>query len=203
MFWVEVLVHTAFFLFFLPIFYFEYVAPLQSYSVISDLFDIVQPELLDVALINSINSTRNITTAVNTAFDIIKSDDDVLLFFDNTLELNRQIKLNTYITCEFLGFFCLSIGIIITFYYGKSITDLLLTNLIVLIFIIISEFFIVGAFFKNFRELDADFMKAVIAKAWSNKGKIYPHGVSQCDYTDDFFIGMLPTWMSKLIYGYK
>jgi len=203
MFWVEVLVHTAFFLFFLPIFYFEYVAPLQSYSVISDLFDIVQPEFLDVALLNSINSTQNLTQSVNTAFDILKSNSDVTTFFDDTVEANSRIKLNTYLTCELVGFGFLSAGIGLAYYYGLNIADLLLTNTIVLLFIIVSEFFIVGAFFKNFRELDADFVKAGLAKAFSNKGHFYVNGVCKCCYTQEFLVGLLPTWISNLIYKDK
>jgi hypothetical protein len=185
MFWVEVLVHTAFFLFFLPIFYFEYVAPLQSYSIVSDLFDIIQPEFLDITLLNSLNSTQNLTVAVNTAAEMLKSNPDVTTFFDYVKTGNYNIKLATYLTCELVGFGLLCTGLGLAYYYDLSIVDLLLTNVIVLLFIIVSEFFIVGAFFKNFREIDADFAKASFIGGMSDN-------TFRCPASHDFIVSIFP-----------
>lgn len=187
MFWVEVLVHTAFFLFFLPIFYFEYVAPLQSYSVVSDIFDIVQPEFLDIALLNSLNSTQNLTTAVNTATDVFK-----LEITDEFSAVNKTIKLNAYLTCELIGFGFLCTGLGLAYYYELNIMELLLTNMIVLSFIVISEFFIVGAFFKNFKEIDADFVKASFVGGMSNE-------YFNCPDATDYMLSLAPDWIRNLV----
>jgi hypothetical protein len=186
MFWVEVLVHTAFFLLFLPIFYFEYVAPLQSYSVISDLFDIAQPEFLDVALLNSLNSTQNLTTAVNTAADLFKNE-----IIDEFSAENKTIKLNAYLVCEIVGFAFLCTGVGLAYYYELNITELLLSNVIVLSFIIISEFFIVGAFFKNFKEIDAEFVKASFVGGMA-------HGYRfRCPDASDYLLSLIPSWINR------
>jgi hypothetical protein len=191
MFWVEVLVHTSFFLFFLPIFYFEYVAPLQSYSVVSDIFDIVQPEFLDIALLNSLNSTQNLTTAVNTAADYFSFEEN-----DFFARRNSIIKLNAYLVCELVGFGFLSTGLGLAYYYGLNIVELLLSNVIVLSFIIISEFFIVGAFFKNFREIDADFVKASFVGGMSS-GMSYDN--FRCPSVSDYILSLIPSWIAKLV----
>jgi hypothetical protein len=188
MFWVEVLVHTSFFLFFLPVFYFEYVAPLQSYSVVSDIFDIVQPEFLDITLLNSLNSSQNLNTAVNSATDFFTFDEDQKLF-----EKNNTIKLNAYLVCELVGFGFLCTGIGLAYYYGLNITELLLSNLIVLSFIVVSEFFIVGAFFKNFREIDADFVKASFVGGMSNTS-------FGCPSISNYLKSIVPQWIRNLIH---
>jgi len=197
MFWVEVLVHTSFFLFFLPIFYFEYVAPLQSYSVISDAFDIIQPEFLDIALLNSLNSAQNLTKIVDTTMDVIKNSSDVSFFNYEYGYMNQLIKRNTYLVCELVGFGFLSTGLGLAYYYGLNIMELLLSNLIVLSFIIISEFFIVGAFFKNFREIDADFVKSIYILALSRNSSGLRY--SECEFTSKFLISLLPSWIAKLV----
>jgi hypothetical protein len=188
MFWIEVLVHTSFFLFFLPVFYFEYVAPLQSYSVVSDIFDIVQPEFLDITLLNSLNSSQNLNSAVNTAADYFSFEDDDIL-----TNRNKTIKLNAYLVCELVGFGFLCTGIGLAYYYGLNITELLVSNLIVLSFIVVSEFFIVGAFFKNFQEIDADFVKASFVGGMSNTS-------FGCPSISNYLKSIVPQWIRNLIH---
>jgi hypothetical protein len=74
------------------------------------------------------------------------------------------------------------------------------TNLIVLGFIAVSEFTIVGLFFKNFKEVDADFVKATLAQAFAESGPTASLVSSEmkCNYTDRLVGSIFPPWLLNL-----
>jgi hypothetical protein len=84
------------------------------------------------------------------------------------------------------------------FLNNSSIFDIIISNLIILSFIIISEFAIVGLFFKNFKEVNGNFIKATIIQAITDRNAYvtYP----QCDYSGKFIRSLLPSWLVNLIY---
>ena len=100
MFWIDVCLHTAFFLAFLPVFYFEFVAPMQSYTVIDDIFEIVQPEFINVALLTSLTSPQSLTKAVK-LFNTELAENEQVGNIDSLIAINAQIKLTSYFWCEF------------------------------------------------------------------------------------------------------
>lgn len=197
MFWIDVCLHTAFFLAFLPVFYFEFVAPMQSYTVIDDIFEIVQPEFLNIALLTSLSSPQNLTKAVK-LFNVELAENEQLGNIDSLMANNAQTKLRAYLGCEITAGLLFIIGISIAFWYGQSVFDLVMTNLIVLGFIAVSEFTIVGLFFKNFKEVDADFVKATLAQAFAESGPTVVSSEMKCNYTDRLVGSIFPSWLLKL-----
>ena len=197
-FWIDILVHTSFFLFFLPIFYFYFVAPLQSYSVVDDLVEIIKPELVSYALIKSLNDPQNLNKIFNMVSEMSSQNSDINDLINSLDEDNSQIfYLTNYIVYGIGGLFLL-IGLIMAFLNNSSIFDIIISNLIILSFIIISEFAIVGLFFKNFKEVNGNFIKATIIQAITDRNAYvtYP----QCDYSGKFLRSLLPLWLVNLIY---
>jgi hypothetical protein len=197
MFWIDVCLHTAFFLAFLPVFYFEFVAPMQSYTVIDDIFEIVQPEFLNIALLTSLSSPQSLTKAVK-LFNTELAENEQLGNIDSLMANNAQTKLRAYLGCEITAGLLFIIGISIAFWYEQSVFDLVMTNLIVLVFIAVSEFTIVGLFFKNFKEVDADFVKATLAQAFAESGPTVVSSEMKCNYTDRLVGSIFPSWLLNL-----
>ena len=200
MFWIDVCLHTAFFLAFLPVFYFEFVAPMQSYTVVDDIFEIVQPEFLNIALLTSLTNPQNLTKAVD-LFNIELAENEQLgSGIDSLMANNAQTKLRAYLGCEITAGLLFVLGISMAVWYEQNVFDLVMTNLIVLGFIAVSEFTIVGLFFKNFKEVDADFVKATLAQAFAESGPT-PSLVSsemKCNYTDRLVGSIFPPWLLNL-----
>ena len=198
MFWIDVCLHTAFFLAFLPVFYFEFVAPMQSYTVIDDIFGIIQPEFLNIALLTSLTNPQNLTKAVD-LFNIELAENEQLgSDLDTLMSKNAQTKLRSYFWCEFTAVVLFIVGISMALWYNQNVFDLVLTNLIVLGFIAVSEFTIVGLFFKNFKEVDSDFVKATLAQAFAESGPTVVPSEMKCNYTDRLVGSIFPQWLLKL-----
>jgi hypothetical protein len=160
-FWADVLAHSAFFIGFLPIFYFTYVVPVQSNALANDFFGLVKDSLTSISLASNPIIKREIDESIQAV--ATKEESNPIL--------SKLTKDNPTIfkwTMVFVGLtvpILLGLATYLQYSSGGSVFDLFLSNFIVLAFIAISEFAIVGIFVSNFVEIDKDFVKGVLFNA--------------------------------------
>lgn len=201
-FWIEIIAHTSLFLLFLPIFYFYYVAPLQSYALIDDIFDIIQPELVDMTLLSNLNDTRNLNKVIDLLNSNLSENQTISNAANDIKNTNAKIFQNTNAIFYTLGCVLFASSIGLSVYYNISLVELALSSIIVLIFIIINEFAIVGLFFKNFKEIDSNFVKAIFISNFL-RGTPIPAIVgdmnfTRCNFTVQYFQRVLPPSILRL-----
>lgn len=168
-FFTEVLAHTSLFMFFLPAFFFFYVSPVQLSSLKSDLFDVIKSNVEDASLNSNSDSQSNFTMSLS-SFSESASKNQQLIQFANSLEsTNKNITIITISVFYSVATILLIASIIIHTRNGEHLSELMLSNLIVIIFIIISEFIIVSVFFSHFVEVSRTFLKGAIGSSINNK----------------------------------
>ena len=178
-FWADVLAHSAFFIGFLPIFYFTYVVPVQGNALTNDFFELIKDQLTDISLNTSPNVKAEIEQGIQTAETQLES---------NT-RLERLTQKNPTVvkwTSVFVGLVVptlLGVAVYLEYRAGGSIWDLFLGNFIVLAFIAISEFAIIGLFVSNFVEVDKDFVKATLFKGLYSPAEPY---YDECNFVGEF-----------------
>jgi hypothetical protein len=186
----EVMVHSGLFIGFLPLFFFYYVAPTQASSLSNDFFNMLTPYLNDISL-----GMKN----PNTEYQPFAQDVDMLEktavnalnpFTQWLTPRNNNTKKTVAIVAGVLSPLLIIGGCIIEVYSGGNLGQFLIANLIVLTFIVASEFAIVGLFLKNFVEIDPEFIKGIFAKKMSQ----YQGG---CWYSNTFIRSIVPAWLAN------
>ena len=182
-FWADVFAHAAFFIGFLPMFYFTYVVPVQGNALVNDFFGLLKDELTDLSLTLSPNIKREIDEEIENA---VASEESNPVLASMTRG-NAGVFKNTMI---FLGVtlpVLLITAIVLQYRAGGSLFDLFLGNLIVITFIAVSEFAIVGIFVGNFVEVDKDFVKAeVVHQTYTNYEQTVFNG--DCNFVYQFAV---------------
>jgi len=190
----EILVHTSFFAAFLTGFYFIFVTYIQQQSLVNDLYNAFEPNI-----INSVvwSDPSKIQLALGQLNEVIEKAETSKGFTQAEAEIQSTNNYITKIVSFIMGVGCPLLfitGLVIEYYTGGNIYDLLVSNFIVIGFIALSEFFIVGVFLKNFIEIDANFITAVpIAK------NSYKSGT--CRYVYEFLESVLPDSFVRKFYG--
>lgn len=173
-------------------FFFYYVAPTQSGSLSNDFFNMLTPYLGDISLNMNPNTqyqpfAQDVDQLEQTAVNALSP------FTQWVTPRNNKIKTIVAIVAGILSPLLIIGGCIIEVYSGGNLLQFLISNLIVLGFIVASEFAIVGIFLKNFVEIDPEFIKAIFAKKMSSYGG--------CWYTNSFLRSILPAWIAnKFLY---
>ena len=184
----EILVHTSFFGAFLTGFYFLFVTYIQTQSLDSDLFNVFEPYIINSAIWSDPSKVHDVLGQLDGVVSNIESSSDFNEANNLILEKNKnilnQVALYVGIICPLLFIF----GILIEYFSGGSVYDLLISNIIVIVFIAISEFFIVGIFLRNFIEIDNDFINAIPVANSTNWF---------CNFVEDFIQQHLPSFISK------
>lgn len=184
----EILVHTSFFAAFLTVFYFLFVTYIQTQSLDSDLFNVFEPYIINSAIWSDPSKVHDVLGELDGVVSNIESSSDFNKANNNILENNKnisnQVALYVGIICPLLFIF----GILIEYFSGGSVYDLLISNIIVIVFIAISEFFIVGIFLRNFIEIDNDFINAIPVANSTNRS---------CNFVEDFIQQHIPSFISK------
>jgi len=201
-FWTDVLAHTGLFIGFLPIFFFLYVSPNMIDSLVNDITSIIKPELTNYALLTSLNNTSILNNTVKTLNSNVQDIPAMDTFMSKYTRKNADILLYTAITCGVMSFLLLVLAVFLEYRNGGNITEFLLANIIVLCFIMISEFAIVGIFFRNFVVLDGDFIKATYVQMQLTpySPTIQPSGQkwdSRCDYMTRLLYSIFPSSILK------
>ena len=190
----EILAHTSLFMVFLTAFYFGYVANAQVVSTINDIFSTLKPELSTIVLTlnsNSLQQIKNsIITSTSNAKDAVLSDDTSYSAKNKTLILT--LGLTVGILCPLL----LGIAIYLEWSSGGNLIEFLLSNCIVMAFIIISEFAIVGLFLTRFTQLDNEFIKAMLVD------QISKPNWRDCNFVGSFLQKFIPQYGDKTMTRY-
>jgi len=170
----EILAHTALFMAFLTAFYFGYVANAQVQSTVQDIFSFLKPELSTIVLTLNPNNIQQIKNSIITASS--NANDTTSDIDTRNSAKNKKLILILGLTVGLLSPLLLGIAIYLEWSSGGNLTEFLLTNCIVMMFIIISEFAIVGMFLVKFTQLEPNFIKATLVDQLQSSG----HG--SCNY---------------------
>ena len=196
-FWAETFFHIAVFSAVLPILYFGYVGPSQNQRLSDDLFHIAKPELGDYGLVTGTVDITSITALMNTISGIN---------LDLSQTQTNYSKKNSKISLAVIFAFGLGIPVLIgsaitiEYYYGTSVYQLLISNLIFACFIIISEFAIVSLFLNNYIILDAEFLKSNSSQYFSKPPISWKHDIeAPCDYTGRFMKQTFPSFITNAL----
>ena len=195
-FWADVFAHAAFFMGFLPMFYFVYVVPVQGNALVNDFFALLKDELTDMTLALNPNVKREIEEGIQTAASTEEKDPALA----NMTEDNPSVFKTTMLFLAIALPLLLITAVILQYRAGGSVTDLFLGNFIVIAFIAISEFAIVGIFVGNFVEIDKDFVKAQLLSGilLPNSDMSWGHN---CNYVHQFAIAKFGTTLANLFLG--
>jgi len=184
----EILVHTSFFAAFLTGFYFLFVTYIQTQSLDSDLFNVFEPYIINSAIWSDPSKVHDvlgqldgIVSNIESSSDFNKANNDIL---EKNKNISNKVALYVGIICPLLFIF----GVLIEYFSGGSVYDLLISNIIVIVFIAVSELFIVGVFLRNFIEIDNDFINAIPVANASNRS---------CNFVEDFIQQHIPSFISK------
>jgi len=188
----DVLAHTGFFMAFLPIFFFFYVSPVQLSSLKKDVFNIFKPDTATAAMVVNPNLGFKFPDLVSSVATSMENNQGIQTFAANTAASNKKI-----VTIAVSVFASVAAVLIITafslqFSWGESMLELLVSNLIVLAFIVVSEFAIVGVFLSNFIEIDDGFVKGAVGNAVND---------GYCgNYVGQFLQSILPSFIYQIFY---
>jgi hypothetical protein len=178
-FWADILMHSAFFIGFLPMFYFTYVCPVQSNSLANDFFGLLKDTLAPAQKIANPNVKREIDEAVEKSANLLEESGAL----DSLNSGNPGVFRNTMIVLGVALPVLIGTSIMLQTMADGSLWDLFIGNVIVLAFIAISEFAIVGIFIANFVEIDRDFAKSILIKqTLSNADTAF----NDCRFTHEF-----------------
>ena len=183
----DILFHSALVLAALLIVYFFYVVNLQNETVVDNIFNILQPNLdllsfyiQSEAQYNTFaNSLQSLESYISQNIPSFMSK----LVSQNQTEINRNILIAAYVIAG-LGIPILLAGsLFLEHASGGNVYNSIITNTIVFLFILASEFTIVAVFFKNFTLIDGEFIMASIVASDS---------VSNCNYVYNYLHSILP-----------
>jgi hypothetical protein len=191
-FWADVLAHSAFFIGFLPIFYFTYVAPVQSNALTNDIFDLLKDQLTDLSLALNPNVKAELDAQLQKAEPQLEANPGLSALTANNPTI---LKWTLVVVCLVVPIF-LGLAGYLEYQSGGSIYDLFLGNFIVLAFIAVSEFAIVGLFVSNFIEIDKDFVKATIFKRSFSESDPY-----SCRFVYKFAVDKFGQKIADMFFG--
>ena len=151
--------HTGLFVITIPLFYFYFVTTTVNSAITDNIVAIAKQRIQETKINTALKKTdvQNIFNALNQQLVPQLSD-----FVSGFADVNSQIKTLAFSLTGFISVSCLFIGISLCFMYNVSIYKTLISNLIVLSFILLSEFLIVTLFLNKLELLDADFVRATL-----------------------------------------
>ena len=191
-FWADILTHTSFFSAFLTGFYFLFVTNVQQDSIVNDFFGMLKPNIMSNSAVSKPYEISEMISDVQNTKNQINSNSDLDTANQHFNSKNPLILQNISIIIGVLAPILLLAGIGLQYYNGDSITELLLSNVIVIIFIAASEFFIVGVFMRNFIEIDSSFVSAIPVVSNRTNSRY------NCNYVKEFANSEFPPSISSL-----
>ena len=190
-FWADVFAHAAFFIGFLPMFYFAYVVPVQGNALVNDFFALLKDELTDMQLTLNPNVEHEIEQGVET---IAKQEETSKTLGVITEDNPKVFKLTMLVVAIVVPVFLIT-ACVLQYRAGGSIWDLFLGNLIVISFIAISEFAIIGVFVGNFVEVDKDFAKAILLyQTMTTSASSY----QECTFVYEFAVSKFGSYLADM-----
>jgi hypothetical protein len=182
------LLHTGFFLITIPLFYFEIVVNLVNDSLAHQITGIIKTRIQQLQLNKYLNKTiiQEIFNQFNSKYSAsIEKAENMFK------ERNENIYRLAYSICATISALCLFIGFIFSVFYGEEFMSLIYSNLIVIGFVLISEFIIVFFFLDKMQVIDYDFIRATIIRALNVSE-------TDCGYILNFLHSILPHFIAQI-----
>ena len=181
----------------IPILYFELVAKLVNYALAKQISDIATTEIKKTQLtIIPKRAIQEIFNYLNNKFkDTIEKEQQEIT------KDNPNVYSLAYSVCGGISATCIFTGFILSLIYGENFLELVYANLIVLIFVIISEFVIVFFFLDQMKIIDFDFIFYTIQYNISiGSHPDYWETTYNCNYVKGFLSSFLPDFILQQIY---
>lgn len=189
--------HTGFFVITIPIFYFEFVTRIVSYSLVDNFTSIAYQRFVQSNL-NKILKREQVEPIID--YMNIQIQPKIQQFNTEYSYGNSQLYNSVYEICGGISALCILLALLLCYFYNVSMLEVILENLIVLGFIVLSEFLIVTIFLNKIEIIDGDFLRATtVAAMVSPSGYACPPGFDatkqeprevcsdRCDYLSNTF----------------
>lgn len=186
-FWGEVCVHSGFFMLFLLLFYFTYVLFIQNQAFVNDLWGLIQEPIETLKLFDP-------SGVAQLGQKLKQIDASAMMGGSGWESQNNAIRTNVMIIMPSIAAVLIILGFFLQYHAGGSLFEMLLSNLIVLGFIAVTEFGIVGLFLSNFVEIDKEFVKAMLLYNVTTENAFG----GQCDFVGQFLNSVLPSFLINL-----
>jgi hypothetical protein len=191
---IDILLHTGFFAITIPILYFELVAKLVNYALAKQVSDIATTEIKKIGTIIPKSAIQEIFNYLNNKFkDTIEKEQQKIS------QDNPYVYSLAYSVCGGISASCIFIAFILSLIYGENFSELIYSNLIVLIFVIISEFVIVFFFLDQMKIIDFDFIYYTVESSFYRSPDVIPY-YSDCNYVSNFLRTFIPDFILEQIY---
>lgn len=178
--------HTGLFVITIPLFYFYFVTTTVNSAIADNVVAIAKQRIQEAKL-----NTLLKKTDVQKLFDTLnqKLVPELSDFATDWIGQNAEIKMYTFAITGLISVSCLFIGLSLCFMYNVNIYKTLMSNFIVLSFILLSEFLIVTFFLNKLELIDGDFLQATLLYSMYSQpdvaGTYYPS--NQCFYMEKIF----------------
>jgi hypothetical protein len=183
---IDIFMHTGLFVITIPLFYFYFVTTTVNSAITDNIVAIAKQRIQQTKINTALKKTdvQNIFNALNQ--QLVSTLSDFSIAFT---DLNKLIKTIAFSVTGLISVSCLIIGISLCLMYNVSIYKTLISNLIVLSFILLSEFLIVIFFLNKLELIDGDFLQAtLIYSLYSNPDTVGKRYASvQCEYMSKVF----------------
>jgi len=155
-FWPDICMHTSFFMAFLTGFYFLFVTYSQTNSLTNVLYNSIREKIISVSALSTPSVLQKFQEQINVFIENAQQ------YPDNSQKNNPGVLKAVSIIVGILAPFLFCLSVYLEWVWGGSVSELLISNCIVLLFIAATEFIIVGVFLYNFVVIDSDFVTAII-----------------------------------------
>jgi hypothetical protein len=156
-FYIDLLMHTGLFVITIPVFYFEFVTRVVTYALIDNFTTIAQQKIVDSNL-NKMVKKQDVQPVID--YVNIQFTPKINNFNQLISERNNKIYTLAYSICGSISALCIGLSFILSLMYEVNFLEILIENLIVLGFILLSEFLLVTIFLNKLEIIDGDFLDA-------------------------------------------
>jgi len=156
-FYIDLLMHTGLFIITIPVLYFEFVTRIVTYGLIDNLNYIID-ENISKTNFKKILTKEEIQSLLN--YLNVQINPKITEINDDYSSDNSYIYILAYSICGGISAICMLLSGILCVLYNENFLTLLFENLIVLSFIILSEFLLVTIFLNKLEIIDGEFLYA-------------------------------------------
>ena len=189
---IEILSHASLFLLFLTVFYVTYVGYIQERSMVHEFGGLLSQSLQTIG----VTLPPQFLSFIN---DILKASPAIVgpvldSLVENEASTNQKVLSPLFLGVLIASVSALCISLVLAFFVGYSIPQLMMENLIALAFIAVTDV-LITTLYGNFRTLDSQYLLGIFAQ----KGSGAP---LQCNVVEDTLDKMFPIpFVQKIIHA--
>lgn len=193
-FWGEILVHGAFFMAFLPVFFFVFVGPTQSAGLEQEVFHLIQPVMNGIALGVTPSEAQTVAQEIQNVSDTIENAIGLPSVTQDLQKQNNMIFTRLMWVVGITVPTMLLIGSFLAYRTGENMSEFFLSNVVSILFIALTETLIVVIYMSQFHQFNPTYFIGLILQNWNQ-------ATTQCNYLLPFIKSLLPTFVSNAIFG--